>query len=459
MPSLLDQLAEAVLYEGFLLYPYRPSLKNRQRWTFGGLYPRAFCETQQSVESPRLQVECLIEGDAQSRVSVSLRFLRLIDRVVGRFKQPVLAWPPGHAPDTERVESLTAGDRQWQSWQEAADQKLELEEICLGELLASGRRRSFELTENVGREPVIDDQGQYIGMIERVQLPLTVTLDLRAVQLDKRCFRITFSASNDSGRVGTAHREPATGQCPPDQVAECPPYNRDQAALEACVAAHAVIVVRGGELVSQIDPPAHLSPLVAANENVGVWPVLVGTPPDRSTMLAAPIILYDYPQIAPESPASLFDSTEIDEMLSLRIMTLTEEEKQSMRAVDPRARQLLERVETFSAEQLLHLHGTTRSAKSNGAPLVPGDRVRLAPKKGADVFDLFLDGKTATITSIEEDFDGRRHFAVVLDDDPGRDLGEQLQVGHRFFFQADEIVPLDPSVALSNLVQSFQSDA
>jgi hypothetical protein len=329
---------------------------------------------------------------------------------------------------------MEVGNRQWQAWQEAAEQKLELEEVSLAELAASGLRRTFELPKQVDREPVTDDQGRYVGVIERARLALAVTLEVRAVQLSPRCFRITFSASNETSRVGTIH--------PRDQGGQCPLYTRDQAALAACVAAHAVIVVRDGELVSQFDPPEQYREWSAANQNMGVWPVVVGTPPDRSTMLAAPIILYDYPQIAPESPTTLFDSTEIDEMLNLRIMTLTDEEKQAMRALDPRARQMLERVEAFSPEQRLHLHGATRDAKPGRACLAPGDRVRLAPRKGADLFDLFLDGKSATITSIEEDFEGRLHFAVVLDDDPGRDLGEQLQVGHRFFFHADEIVPL-----------------
>jgi len=78
-----------------------------------------------------------------------------------------------------------------------------------------------------------------------------------------------------------------------------------------------------------------------------------------------------------------------------------------------------------------------------GARLTPGDRVRLRPRAGADAFDLFLQGKVATITSLEEDFEGQVHLAVTIDDDPGRDLGEQLQSGHRFFFKADEVEPFD----------------
>jgi hypothetical protein len=443
--ALIDKLAEAVLYEGFLLYPYRPSLKNTQRWTFGGLFPRAFCEAQQSVEAPALKVECLIEGDEETRVIASLRFLRLIDRTLGRFNVPRVDWSADDVACAERVASMTAGNREFHAWQEAADEKLLLPEVSLADLLRSGCRQSFELGESVERQPVADDDGRFVGFIERTRRPLAISLELSAVRVAEGCFRLTLRAVNETEMA----RGERAGIASDNDAEQRPPPSRDEAALQACIAAHAVIAVHGGELVSQMDPPERHRELAAGNQNVGVWPVLVGDATQRSTMLAAPIILYDYPQIAPESPTSLFDSTEIDEILSLRIMTMTDDEKQAMRALDPRGRGMLERVEALSPAEFVQLHGTVRGkprTPHSACGLAPGDRVRLMPRKGADLFDLFLDGKSATITSIEEDFEGRHHFAVVIDDDPGRDLGIDLQVGHRFFFQADEIEPItEPS--------------
>lgn len=86
-----------------------------------------------------------------------------------------------------------------------------------------------------------------------------------------------------------------------------------------------------------------------------------------------------------------------------------------------------------------------QSVFAHGTLLTPGDRVRLKPRPGADIFDVVLQGKLATIASIEEDFEGQVHLAVTIDDDPGRDLGEQRQPGHRFFFRIDEVLPLDDS--------------
>ena len=99
-------------------------------------------------------------------------------------------------------------------------------------------------------------------------------------------------------------------------------------------------------------------------QNIGTWPILVGEEGQRDTMLSSPIILYDYPQVAPESPGDLFDGAEIDEILSLRIMTLTEEEKREMRESDERARQILERTEAMPDEQWLKLHGAMRGMRA-----------------------------------------------------------------------------------------------
>jgi hypothetical protein len=179
-------------------------------------------------------------------------------------------------------------------------------------------------------------------------------------------------------------------------------------------------------------------------------------------MLSSPIILYDYPEIAPESKGDLFDATEIDEILSLRIMTLTDEEKKEIRAGDERGKAILERTEQMPAEQLMKLHGALRSLRPVtgmdwdpfaetppkesvrvfGVEVKKGDRVRLWPQKSADIMDSVLAGKTATIEAIEEDFEGNVQLAVVVDDDPGRDLGELRQPGHRFFFGVEEVEPV-----------------
>jgi hydrogenase maturation protease len=118
--------------------------------------------------------------------------------------------------------------------------------------------------------------------------------------------------------------------------------------------------VTDGKFISLLEPPEELKDLAVSCENIGVWPVLIGMQGERDTMLASPVILYDYPQIAPESPGDLFDGTEIDEILALRIMTMTDAEKHEMRHADDRARRILERTEALPMEHLMKLHGTLR---------------------------------------------------------------------------------------------------
>ena len=180
---------------------------------------------------------------------------------------------------------------------------------------------------------------------------------------------------------------------------------------------------------------------------------------EHDAMLSSPIILYDYPKIAPESAGELFDGTEIDEILTLRVMTMTDEEKAEMRNVDEQARRILERTEAMPKDHLLQMHGTMRDVRRsnedffnpkdqrktvtvNGVELKAGDRVRICPKRRADVFDIALTGKIAIIEAIEEDVQNEVHLALVLEDDPGRELGMMRQPGHRFFYGLDEIEPV-----------------
>jgi len=103
------------------------------------------------------------------------------------------------------------------------------------------------------------------------------------------------------------------------------------------IAAHTVVAVTDGEFISLLDPPEWAKPAVKSCRNERTWPVMIGEAGSRDVFLISPIILYDYPTIAPESPGDLFDGTEIDEILTLRTMTLTDEEKAEARATDERA--------------------------------------------------------------------------------------------------------------------------
>ena len=145
---------------------------------------------------------------------------------------------------------------------------------------------------------------------------------------------------------------------------------RDEALSSSFVSAHLLLGINGGEFVSLLDPDPAYREAVAACCNTGVFPVLVGEEPDRpvparrgSMMFCSPIILYDFPKIAPESEGDFFDGTEMDEMLTLRVLTLTDSEKEEMRNGDPRARKILERTEALTSDSLLKAHGVIRGLR------------------------------------------------------------------------------------------------
>ncbi len=220
---------------------------------------------------------------------------------------------------------------------------------------------------------------------------------------------------------------------------EKPPATRSPALPPHMLSVHTLLGVVDGAFVSLLDPPEEYRAAAAACQNVGTWPVLAGREGERQLMLSSPIILYDYPQIAPESVGDFFDGTEIDEMLTLRVLTLSDDEKRELRAGDDHAREILDRTEALPPEQVAKMHGAIRGLRKARLEFRQGDRVRLRPRKKADIFDIALDGKVAIVESVERDFEDRVHLAVTVEDDPGREFGIARQIGHRFFFSPEEV--------------------
>lgn len=383
MNPAVEAIVRAVLYEGYILYPYRPSaIKNRHRWSPGGLVPRVCSEANGGVEPWLFQAECLVACSDGAALSVRVRFLYPLLRTSGEL-------PPS---------------------QEATEREVTLPSFPLN------APESQTLTFSFPASCTTDSTG------ERTQHAIEGTVEISATLLDEYLFRVTIRVGNNT---------PLDSNLATD---------RAQIELRSLASAHAVLAIHNGEFVSLTDPPAHLRLHAAACRNLGVWPVLVGDPGSRETLFASPIILPDYPQIAPESSGDFFDGTEIDEMLALRVLTLTDAEKHEM-AADPRSSAILEWVESLSEDAMLGLHGAVRSRRSPVGPRV-GDRVRLRPRGRADAFDLLLAGKAATVVSVEVDFEDTTYLTVTVNDDPGQDLGAGGMPGHRFFFRQDEVEPL-----------------
>jgi hypothetical protein len=444
--ALVDTVVHAVLYEGYILYPYRASAKkNRQRFTFGRVYPEAYSAFQHGAEPCLMQTQCLMEGPPSAGVEVTIRFLHPMARDIGAVAAPLPELPAPDNPDFFHIVSELEIDGQLhQSWQEAVERTVRLSAPSLSDLGKQAQQVSFSFPATRAIEPIYDHRKQIAGVIVRRQEGVEGVVELAMHPAGESIFQIT---------VRVVNRTPV-----PDIVLN----DSNEIVMRTFASTHTILSTRGAEFISSIDPPAAYSRAVAACRNIGTWPILVGEEEkkERDTMVSSPIILYDYPKIAPESPGDLFDSGEIDEILTLRIMTLTDEEKREMRGVDDQARRILERTEALPGEDLLRMHGSMRNSSAldeaffnpetrlrtvtvNGIRLKEGDLVRVRPKPRGDVMDIALAGKVAVIESIEQDAENKTHLALVLEDDPGRDLGMLRQPGHRFFYGVDEVEPLE----------------
>lgn len=338
----VEKIAEAVLYEGYMLYPYRPSsVKNQQRWNFGVLYPPSWCDPHVSSDRSSMQTECLLKTTSSTRLTIKVRFLHIVQRSIAKLVA-ASSEPASSHPDLEFVDHLELAGRMYQSWQEAVERELSYEgldpaDFCTMEPLLF----FFPAGEEV--EYLRDDQGNKAGAILRKWEALNGSVEIRSLNCHDEVVRVTVQVDNL-----TAGKDQAS----------CSSASREDTLLHSLVSAHTILGADKGEFLSLLEPPAGFEDSVSQCQNLGTWPVLATDTADA--MLSSPIILYDHPQIAPESAGNLFDSTEIDEILSLRILTLTEDEKREMRQSDDRTRGILERTENMPEEQFMKLHGILR---------------------------------------------------------------------------------------------------
>jgi hypothetical protein len=380
------RIADAVLYEGYLLYPYRPSaLKNQFRWQFGVVAPKPWSLA--GGDPWEMQTECLIEPHDAPAVSVTIRFLQV------------------------EVDSSGAAT------------------------VEKGVERAIES----GLLPLASLSGERVTpfLIPAREGPIAGFTRLSAETVDGFC-RLRLRIENLTDLA--------------------PESDRTFAMRRSLVGVHALLSVTRGDFVSLTDPPPRAIAAARDCSNRNTWPVLVGAPGDRDMMLSSPIILEDYPAVAPESPGDFFDATEMDEMLTLRVMTLTDEEKLEASAADDRARRIVERSASIPCEMFERLHGAIRemhpvtdeeffnppgedpehsTVETARGRIAKGVRVRLAPSRRSDSMDLFLAGRAARVQAVHRDLDARVSVAVTVEGDPAADLAGHY--GRYYYFDPDEL--------------------
>ena len=345
---------------------------------------------------------------------------------------------------SSRSRSSSSASQSWLRWDEAVER-----EISFGPLdIESALPQTLPIEVDAGTDIETVDGGRLV----RTRRALHAQLEITA-ERDDGLVRLTMTVRNTAA----------------------PAEDKDEAIAVSLIGTHLVAEVTGGDFVSLLEPPESADSAVARCRQHRCFPVLAGPAGDHALVLVSPIILYDHPEIAEQSDGALYDSTEIDEILTLRIMTMTDEEKAAARATDPLAAKIIDRCDSMSPEALLNLHGVLRNPHAvqeepglipeipegvdwwdpladnavqpgidavlvNGVPVSRGSRVRLHPSRRADAQDLFFADKIAKVTSVHETVDGDQHVGVVLEDDPAADLHEWY--GRYLYFAPDEVEPL-----------------
>ncbi|GAA3309632.1 hypothetical protein [Streptomyces cinereospinus] len=463
--AVARQVADAVLFEGYVLYPYRAcAAKNRLRWQFGVLVPPAWSAA--TEEHDFQHTELLMEPRPGASLAVEVRFLHARRRTVQR------ACAGG---GYETVPELALEERVLVPWDEGHEERVRLvvpvAELTDGDTVVPFHRPAAEATE-----AVTDAAGRVVGRLVRRREEISGTLRLSVSELDGpyRTRRLSVVVENTADWLPGADA------------------GRDAALPRSLVACHTLLCLDAGRFLSLTDPPEWARGAAAACRNLHTWPVLAGEPGRGDLVLSSPIILEDHPAIAPESPGALYDATEIDEILALRTAALTDEEKRRARGTDDRAAAVIELAGSMPPEVLERLHGAVRGLREvtgpgtragegvpafrtpggddpfgqsgvtrpgtpwwdpgadasvdpardhvlvDGQPVRAGCRVVLRPRlRRTDAQDLFLDGRHALVEAVLHDVDGGVHVAVTVEDDPGADI--RREQGRFLYFRPDEV--------------------
>ena len=453
------QVADAVLFEGYVLYPYRASAaKNRLRWQFGVLVPPGWGAD--CGEHSFQRTECLMEPRRGAVLQVELRFLRARRRTVQR---------GGRSGPFETVDALELADRVLTPWDEGIEERVQFA-VPVAELSGSGHELTFDRPAAVETETVRDEAGQPVGRLLRRSEELRGVVRLTAADVPGpyAVQRLTAVVENTTAWV-------------PDGAGA----DREAALPRSLVSAHLMLGLDAGSFLSMADPPQWARGAAASCENLRTWPVLAGADGRCDVVLSSPIILEDHPAIAPESPGALYDALEIDEILALRTSALTDQEKREARGTDDRAAAVIDLADSMPPEVLERLHGAVRALREitgpdpapeaepddpfgagqletpwwdpesdrgfdpatdriaiDGRSIGAGSRVLLRPGlRRTDAQDLFLHGRHAVVEAVLHDVDGGVHLAVTVEGDPGADI--RREQGRFLYFQPDEVAPAE----------------
>ena len=283
----IEKIADAILYEGYNLFPFRKSsLKNQKRFNFGIVSPKCWAENRTNNAFFQQTEVLIFSKDRDFNISMKIRFLQVEDKKY--------------------------------DWQNVLPRSIEVN-FNFAEILDTQHKKSFKFSsENNFRK--------IHGEIKTF-----------ATRIHKNLFKISLVLINKT---------------------ESENSSENQILPSSFISAHSILQIGKGKFISLRETQKEFESPAGTCKNIGVFPVLAGEKNKQNSVLSSPIILYDFPEVSENSFADFFDGTEIDELMVLSILALSDAEQEEIRKTDEKAAKILDKLDKIDARDLLKLHAS-----------------------------------------------------------------------------------------------------
>ncbi len=190
----IKDVADAVLYEGYILYPYRPSsIKNRQRWTFGGVFPKGF---NRQGDSSLMETQVLVRSDGRAVFDAHVRFLQIVKREVGRLATPASKLPTEGEPALTLVPRLDVDGRELLAWEEAIEREVAIGGLRLDDLYGNASVTPFSFERTRDLEPVCARDGAVVAALIRTSRTIEGVIETKAQKLASDLWKLVIRIEN-----------------------------------------------------------------------------------------------------------------------------------------------------------------------------------------------------------------------------------------------------------------------
>ena len=336
--AILENLTRTLLYEGYALYPYhRSAVKNQKPIPFGVVFPEQYNSHNPHAHST-MQTQCIVTGNSHILFNLSIRFLHLI-KVELLERDQASHFRPANDLNVNG-ESYQAG---WQTFERIINAR----DVEINQLIENQKTIILDLDKMEECSDINNEKKEIVAKeIKSVsEINGTITIDATPVENRSDAFRTTINITNT-----TPVTNPGT-------------VSRDEMLGHSLLSTHIIINAVNGQFISHQNPNEQWKASIESCKNLNTWPILIDE--SDTTLLSSPIILYDYPQIHPQSATDLFDSTEIEEALLLHVAVLSDEEKERIAASDEKLRTMLNKVKSVTPAALINLHSGLKENLQN----------------------------------------------------------------------------------------------